>query len=291
MKRYGSVEALRGVSLQIEQGEFFALLGPNGAGKTTLISIIAGLTRASGGAVRVMGHDVVADYRQARRQLGVVPQELVFDPFFSVRESLQISSGYYGVRNNEGWIDEILESLGLASKAKANMRALSGGHEATSPGRASPGASAAGHRPRRTDCRRRRGIAPVAVGFHPAAQPGRAHHRPDHPLPGGGPGVVPAGSDAQGGRIVALDTTASLLKRFAGGALVLSLSGAPLPSALQSRVVAGPADDPRLHLEIHRFEEVEFVLATLREAGCVIEDMEIARTDLEDVFVNVMNQV
>src|SRR3989337_2203883 len=83
-KRYGSLEALRGVSLQIEQGEFFALLGPNGAGTTTLISIIAGLTRPSSGSVRVMGHDVVADYRKARRALGVVPQELVFDPFFSV---------------------------------------------------------------------------------------------------------------------------------------------------------------------------------------------------------------
>ena len=126
-KRYRAVQALRGVSLRIEQGEFFALLGPNGAGKTTLISIIAGLARASSGSVKIMGHDVVADYRMARRQLGVVPQELVFDPFFSVRESLQISSGYYGVRNNDAWIDEILENLGLTSKAKANMRALSGG--------------------------------------------------------------------------------------------------------------------------------------------------------------------
>lgn len=119
--------ALDDVSLDIEEGEFFGLLGPNGAGKTTLISILAGLVRASSGRVSVLGHDVQTDYAQARRQLGVVPQELVFDPFFNVRETLRIQSGYFGVKNNEAWIDELLDSLGLADKAHANMRQLSGG--------------------------------------------------------------------------------------------------------------------------------------------------------------------
>ncbi|MGB7183421.1 MAG: ABC transporter ATP-binding protein, partial [Burkholderiaceae bacterium] len=126
-KRYGSFTALNDVSLSIEPGEFFGLLGPNGAGKTTLISIIAGLTRPSSGSVRVMGHDVQAGYRQARQALGVVPQELVFDPFFDVRETLRLTSGYYGIRKNDNWIDEILENLGLSDKANTNMRALSGG--------------------------------------------------------------------------------------------------------------------------------------------------------------------
>src|SRR5258706_16419896 len=126
-KRYGALQALAGVSLAIEQGEFFGLLGPNGAGKTTLINIIAGLARASSGEVRVMGADVVADYRRARRMLGVVPQELVFDPFFSVRETLRIQSGYYGIRDNDAWIDEVMHSLDLTAKADVNMRALSGG--------------------------------------------------------------------------------------------------------------------------------------------------------------------
>jgi ABC-2 type transport system ATP-binding protein len=289
-KRYGSLEALRGVSLQIEQGEFFALLGPNGAGKTTLISIIAGLTRPSSGSVRVMGHDVVADYRKARRALGVVPQELVFDPFFSVRESLQITSGYYGVKNNDRWIDEILESLGLASKARANMRALSGGMK-----RRVLVAQALVHRP------------PVIVLDEPTAgvdvelrqslwafiqrlnRDGHTIVLTTHYLEEA-QALCHRVAMLKAGRIVALDTTASLLKKFAAGALVLTLSGAPLPAALQARVVPGPPDDPRLHLEISRYEEVEFVLTTLREAGCVIEDMEMARTDLEDVFVNVMNE-
>src|SRR6202030_1263654 len=126
-KRYKELQALKGVDLVVEEGEFFGLLGPNGAGKTTLISIVAGLTRADRGTARVLGHDVVTAYRASRRALGVVPQELVFDPFFTVRETLEIQSGYFGLRNNGAWIDEILHHLDLVGKADANMRALSGG--------------------------------------------------------------------------------------------------------------------------------------------------------------------
>jgi ABC-2 type transport system ATP-binding protein len=126
-KRYGSLQALGGVSLKIGAGEFFGLLGPNGAGKTTLISIIAGLARADEGTVAIQGHDVVTDYRSARQCLGVVPQELVFDPFFTVRETLRMQSGYFGIRNNDAWIDEVMHHLDLTAKADSNMRSLSGG--------------------------------------------------------------------------------------------------------------------------------------------------------------------
>ena len=126
-KRYGALRALAGVTLAVRQGEFFGLLGPNGAGKTTLISVIAGLARADAGSVAVMGADVSADYRRARRMLGVVPQELVFDPFFSVRETLRLQSGYFGIRHNDAWIDEVMHHLDLDAKADANMRSLSGG--------------------------------------------------------------------------------------------------------------------------------------------------------------------
>ena len=126
-KRFGALQALDGVSLEIATGEFFGLLGPNGAGKTTLISIIAGLARADQGRVSILGHDVVNDFRAARRAIGVVPQELVFDPFFTVRETLRMQSGYFGISGNDAWIDEILHELGLTAKADTNMRALSGG--------------------------------------------------------------------------------------------------------------------------------------------------------------------
>ena len=126
-KCYGALQALDNVSLTIGSGEFFGLLGPNGAGKTTLISILAGLVSADSGSAAIMGANVQADFRQARRMLGVVPQELVFDPFFTVRETLQFQSGYFGIKNNEAWIDEIIANLGLTNKADSNMRSLSGG--------------------------------------------------------------------------------------------------------------------------------------------------------------------
>ncbi|MBP8902504.1 MAG: ABC transporter ATP-binding protein, partial [Thiobacillaceae bacterium] len=126
-KRFPRVHALRGIDLEIAEGEFFALLGPNGAGKTTLISILAGLTRATDGSVSIMGFDVARQYRQARRALGVVPQELVYDPFFTVRETLRLQSGYFGLRRNDAWIDELLANLGLADKADTYTRLLSGG--------------------------------------------------------------------------------------------------------------------------------------------------------------------
>jgi len=113
-KRYGNLLALNDVSLQVQEGEFFGLLGPNGAGKTTLISILAGLCRPDQGEAFIMG-------------MGVVPQELVFDPFFTVRETLQFQSGYFGIRNNSDWVDEIMANLDLTSKANSNMRSLSGG--------------------------------------------------------------------------------------------------------------------------------------------------------------------
>src|SRR6267142_5295336 len=126
-KRFGDLRALSGIDLEVPHGEFFGLLGPNGAGKTTLISVLAGLVRADLGSARIMGHDVRSDYRAARRSLGVGPQELVFDPFFTVRETLLLQSGYFGMRDNRAWIDEVMHNLDLASKAEVNMRALSGG--------------------------------------------------------------------------------------------------------------------------------------------------------------------
>jgi ABC-2 type transport system ATP-binding protein len=127
-KSFGTLRALAGVDLIVERGEALALLGPNGAGKSTLVNVIAGLSRADAGAVSVLGHDVIRDYRAARRALGVVPQELVFDPFFEVREVLRLQAGYFGLgREQDAWVDELLAALDLTDKAGATMRTLSGG--------------------------------------------------------------------------------------------------------------------------------------------------------------------
>ncbi len=293
VKRYGAFEALRGVSLSIAQGEFFGLLGPNGAGKTSLISIVAGLSRATSGKVEVMGHDVVDDFRAARRALGVVPQELVFDPFFTVRETLGISSGYYGIRHNDDWIDEILENLDLLSKADENMRSLSGGMK-----RRVLVAQALVHRP------------PVIVLDEPTAGVDvelrqalwsfvRRLNRDGHTIVLTTHYLEEAEqlchrvAMLKHGSIVALDRTASLLDRYAGARLQLRLSGAPLPAVLEPLRVADaqsgvPTDIDTLRID--RYSDVESVLAALREGGCTIEEMDLQRTDLEQVFVQLMKE-
>ena len=119
--------ALKGLSLEIKQGEFFALLGPNGSGKTTMINILSGPTKKTSGDVKVMGMNIEEFRQETKMLLGVVPQELSADSFFTVNETLNLQSGYYGIRNNQKYIDEILEKLSLKDKKHANTRALSGG--------------------------------------------------------------------------------------------------------------------------------------------------------------------
>src|SRR5699024_9035711 len=127
-KQFGDMHALKGVRFDIRRGEYFGLLGPHGAGKSTLINIIAGLARATSGSVAVLGHDVQTDFRAARSSLGVVPQELVYDPFFPVLDLLRLQAGYFGCgRDYWPWIDELLERLELTDKRHDSMRALSGG--------------------------------------------------------------------------------------------------------------------------------------------------------------------
>ena len=127
-KSYGSLQAVNGINLTIYQGEFFGLLGPNGAGKSTLINMLAGIVKSTSGSIKAMGFDVEKNYQEARHSLGIVPQELVFDPFFNVREMLRFQAGYFGKgRENYDWIDEVLERLDLTEKAFTNMRQLSGG--------------------------------------------------------------------------------------------------------------------------------------------------------------------
>jgi len=287
-KRFGSVQALAGVDLDIARGEFFGLLGPNGAGKTTLISALAGLVRPDAGRLAVMGHDVVVDYRAARRQLGVVPQELVFDPFFSVRESLVIQSGYFGIRGNGAWIDEILENLDLTAKADTNMRQLSGGMK-----RRVLVAQALVHRP------------PVIVLDEPTAGVDvelrqtlwgfiRRLNRDGHTIVLTTHYLEEAESLCgriamlkQGG-IVALDTTPNLLRRFSGHTLRVRLSpGAALPESLKARATGEAGNGYAFSLE--RCEEIEDILHGLRGAGCRIDDIEVGKPDLEEVFVRVMN--
>lgn len=280
----GHFQALDGVTFDIEEGEFFGLLGPNGAGKTTLISVLAGLVRASSGRVLVHGHDVQKDYALARRQLGVVPQELVFDPFFSVREALRIQSGYFGVKNNDAWIDELLENLGLADKAQSNMRQLSGGMK-----RRVLVAQALVHRP------------PVIVLDEPTAgvdvelrqtlwqfiarlnRQGHSVLLTTHYLEEA-EALCSRIAMLKAGRVVALERTSELLKAASSNVLRFKLDG-DLPREFEGKArVTGRI----VQLPAHDAHEIEQHLAVIRQAGLRVEDVEIRKADLEDVFIDVM---
>ena len=283
-KRFGDVQALADVDLQVERGEFFGLLGPNGAGKTTLISILAGLTRADRGAVRILGHDVVADYRAARRALGVVPQELVFDPFFTVRETLRIQSGYFGLRHNDAWIDELLHHLDLTKKADANMRSLSGGMK-----RRVLVGQALVHKP------------PVIVLDEPTAGVDvelrqslwafiRKLNRDGHTIIltthylEEAEALCTRIAMMKAGRIVALDTTQHLLSRFAG--LTVRVSSDRLPAEWLPRL---HQREGRVHyLGLESYAELEQLLSSFRQAGIAIDELMLAETDLEQVFLRIM---
>jgi len=289
-KQFGQLNALNGIDLSIEQGEFFALLGPNGAGKSTLINIMAGLLKPTIGHVSIMGHDVIADYQQARMALGVVPQELVFDPFFNVREMLRFQAGYFGHGpENDAWVDQVIEGLGLTDKAHTNMRKLSGGMK-----RRALIAQALAHRP------------PVIVLDEPTAgvdvelrqmlwgfikQLNREGHTiilTTHYLEEAETLCERVAMMKQG-KIVALDTTANLLKSHAGKNLRLTLKGAHLPPALLPMLKHGELGV--FTLALSDLTQVEFALAELRKANVDIEDMQLIEADLEDVFMSLVGGV
>ncbi len=125
--RQPAKQALKDINLKVPRGSFFALLGPNGAGKSTLINILAGLVVKTSGTARIWGHDIDQNMRRARRSIGIVPQELNIDPFFTPREMLDLQAGMYGVPKAERRSDEILKTVGLTDKANAYARTLSGG--------------------------------------------------------------------------------------------------------------------------------------------------------------------
>jgi len=287
-KRFASVRALDGISLEIPQGEFFGLLGPNGAGKTTLISILAGLARADSGELRVMGYDVVTQYRQARRRIGVVPQELVFDPFFTVRETLRIQSGYFGLRDNDAWIDEIIARLDLTDKAGANMRQLSGGMK-----RRVLVAQALVHRPpviildeptAGVDVELRQGL------WHFVRELNQAGHTvvlTTHYLEEA-EALCSRIAMLKQGVIVALDTTRNLLRQVAGVRLRLRLAPDRLPAPLAAKLI-GTDQDGRV-LALDSYAQIESVLADLRAESIQIQELEVLQADLEDVFVQVMRR-
>ena len=284
VKTYGSLRALDGVDLTVAPGEFFALLGPNGAGKTTLISILAGLVRPTAGSVRVMGVDVVGDGPEARRKLGVVPQELVFDPFFTVRETLRIQSGYFGLLRNDDWIDELLAALELTDKADTNMRRLSGGMK-----RRVLVGQALVHRPpvivldeptAGVDVALRQGLWALMRRLNAEGHTIvlTTHYLEEAEELCGRVAMLKQGS------LAALAPTQQLLARYAQRQVWLRLSDADrLPAGLALRFTS--ADGGWL-ADLADIGALEPLLAAVRQSGAGLEDLELRRADLEQVFLH-----
>ena len=285
-KNFGKLEALKGIDLTIEEGEFFGLLGPNGAGKSTLINILAGLAKPSSGSIKVMSYDVIQDYQYARRSLGIVPQELVFDPFFNVREMLQFQAGYFGKgRENDDWIDEVIEGLDLKDKANTNMRMLSGGMK-----RRALIAQALVHKP------------PVIVLDEPTAgvdvelrkrlwqfikklnQKGHTIVLTTHYLEEAETLCSRIAMMDQG-KVVALDKTKNLLKRFSAKNLNLrlDLKGKKIPASIQN--LMQNLDHHSISFLIEEIAEVEFIIGELKKSKIKILDMDLTNSDLENVFL------
>lgn len=289
-KNFGDLHALNGIDLTIEQGDFFGLLGPNGAGKSTLINILAGLLKPTSGKTAIMGHDVITDYQAARMSLGVVPQELVFDPFFNVREMLRFQAGYFGRgRENDAWVDEVIENLGLTDKAHINMRKLSGGMK-----RRALIAQALVHKP------------PVIVLDEPTAgvdvelrqmlwafikklnNDGHTIILTTHYLEEAETLCERVAMMKQG-KIVALDTTANLLSKLPGKNLVLKLGDAKLPATLMPMLKG--VENGLYTLVLNDLNQIEFALSELRKAGVDVQDMQLIEADLEDVFMSLVGSV
>jgi ABC-2 type transport system ATP-binding protein len=286
LKSFGSLKAVNNISLNIAEGEFFGLLGPNGAGKSTMINMLAGLAKPTQGTISVMGFDVQSQYQAARHSVGIVPQELVFDPFFNVREMLRFQAGYFGKgKENDRWVDEIIERLDLSDKASTNMRKLSGGMK-----RRALIAQALVHRP------------PVIVLDEPTAgvdvelrqrlwafikdlnRQGHTIVLTTHYLEEAET-LCNSVAMLRAGKIVASDTTKNLLKKFSTKNLKLrlNLKNKKLPSLIE-KIPHDVADD-FYTFQLKKITEISKITDALNEASIEILDLQAVDTDLENVFL------
>ena len=278
--------ALKRVDLKIRRGSIFGLLGPNGAGKSTFINILAGLSRKTAGTVRIWGMDIDQTPRQARAAIGVVPQELAADVFFTPRESLEVQAGFYGVPKAERRTGELLAALGLSDKADAYVRSLSGGMK-----RRLMVAKAMVHHPpvlildeptAGVDVELRRQLWNYVRGLH--AQ-GVTIVLTTHYLEEAQE-LCDTIAIVNRGEVVACEPTVVLLRRLDTRAVVITpqgeLGSAPHLNGFEARL----RPDGRLAITYRTGESsVEQVLAAARSAGVAIRDLATEDPDLEDVFM------
>jgi len=284
--------ALRGIDLDVPRGAFFGLLGPNGAGKSTLINILAGLVLKTSGEARILGHDIVSDMRKARMSIGVVPQELVLDTFFTVREALDIHAGYYGVPKRKRRTDEIIEALGLTDKADIHARRLSGGMR-----RRLLVAKALVHAP------------PVLILDEPTAgvdvelrtqlwqyvrelnKQGTTVLLTTHYLEEAEE-LCDTIAVINHGEVVACEKKSTLLKRFDSKQLVITLPAAlkDIPPALTDWPTTIDAEGKLVINYKPSKNTMQDILDAVHKAGLTVRDLTTREADLEDIFIHLTHK-
>ena len=291
-KNYKQLKAVDGISLTIEKGEFFGLLGPNGAGKSTLINMMAGLVKPSNGSIAVMGFNVNKEYQEARHSVGIVPQELVFDPFFNVREMLRFQAGYFGKdKSNDKWVDEVIERLDLTDKASTNMRKLSGGMK-----RRALIAQALVHRP------------PVIVLDEPTAgvdvelrqklwsfikelnNEGHTIVLTTHYLEEA-EALCNRVAMMKSGKIVALDSTKNLLKEFSLKNLKVRLQKNSIKKITTLlKEIPFIQEDDWCTFKLKKVSDASSIIEKLNSLKIQILDLKLIESDLENIFLKLTSK-
>jgi ABC-2 type transport system ATP-binding protein len=296
-KRYGDFVAVDGISLDVEQGDFFGFLGPNGAGKTTTINAVVGLATISSGTIEVFGHDVVRDWREARRLIGLSPQEYNFDRYLSIRDVLLYQAGYYGLRGARlrARADELLERFGLSSKANDTFVKLSGGMK-----RRLTLARALIHEPQLlildeptagVDVELRIELWSLLRDLNTAGSTIilTTHYLEEAESLCRNLAII------ESGRLVALEPTAKLLARRGIATLSVTVDRVldPVPAALAALAAHGARyEHPTrtLHFEGIAPSAIAQALAQLESLGYAIENVEFKRSSLQDVFLDLVGR-
>ncbi|AWI85534.1 multidrug ABC transporter ATP-binding protein [Alloyangia pacifica] len=295
-KKYdGGFEALKGVDLAIEEGEILALLGPNGAGKTTLISIICGLVTPTGGHIRVGGHDVITDYRETRRLVGLVPQEINLEPFEKVINTVRFSRGLFGLKRDDALIEDVLRRLSLWDKKDTPIRALSGGMK-----RRVLIAKALAHEPRvlfldeptaGVDVELRRDMWEIVAGLKAQGTTIilTTHYIEEAEAIADRIGVI------NHGRILLVEEKQSLMTRLGRKELRISLDAplSALPPVLQGR---GLDLEEQGDMLVHSYDStaersgIARLMADLAAEGIAVRDVSTRQSSLEEIFVSMVHK-
>ncbi|MCV6586709.1 MAG: ABC transporter ATP-binding protein [Marinibacterium sp.] len=289
----GGFEALRGVTLDVEEGEILALLGPNGAGKTTLISTVCGITRPSGGAVRVGGHDIGTSFRAARSLIGLVPQDIALEPFEKVWNSVRFSRGLFGKARDDARIEDILRKLSLWDKRDAQIKELSGGMK-----RRVLIAKALAHDPRLlfldeptagVDVELRKDMWDIVAELKASGVTIilTTHYIEEAEAIADRVGVI------NGGALMLVEKKARLMARMGQKQIELQLADRPdtLPEALaHHRLEPGPTPDTLIYTYDTKAERtgIRTLLNDLDAAGLVLRDVQTRQSSLEDIFVDLV---